>query len=155
MHLQLLLELIKARSLLVFFTLFVTVLVTTIFTVRETKMYSASTSLVLTFRDSSPFEQLGVPSQLASSYVATQVDIIVSHNVALKVVDSLQLLSSQASVEEFLFRNDGFRSELPEPGDADRGEKRSDPSATPAFGIRRAAGKQPSFRTSIQGVTLS
>lgn len=55
------------------------------------RQYFASTNLLLTFQSSGPFEQLGVPTQLASSYLTTQIDIITSHKVARKVVDTLGL----------------------------------------------------------------
>jgi len=55
------------------------------------KVYTATASLVVNLQGPDPVTGLAMPSQLIPGYLATQVDIISSHNVALKVVDNLKL----------------------------------------------------------------
>ena len=102
MHFQLLIQLVRARTRFIVFVLLITVMAAAVFTAFQTKEYSASTSLVLTFNDSGPFEQMRMPTQLTSSYVATQVDIISNRNVALKVADSLGLAETPEIAANFI-----------------------------------------------------
>jgi chain length determinant protein EpsF len=48
-----------------------------------------------------PLTGLTMPGQLLPGYMATQIDIISSKNVALRVVDSLRLASSPAVIQQF------------------------------------------------------
>ena len=102
MNTQLILELLKARAVFIGFVLFVTMIAAAMFTMQQPKRYTSSTSLVLTFNDAGPFDQTGIPTQLASSYMATQIDIIRNKNVALKVVDKLGLVSSSQTAVDFM-----------------------------------------------------
>src|ERR1700675_1242838 len=61
------------------------------------KKYTAESAVVVDGRSIDPLAQQGaITFQLASSYVSTQVDVIQSHNVALKVVDQLKLTTDPA-----------------------------------------------------------
>ena len=80
MNFQLIIELLRARAVFILLVVGVTVV-------------------------SGPFEQMGVPSQLAGSYMATQVDIISNQNVALKVVDALGLGEDPLAAEAFMQRH--------------------------------------------------
>lgn len=91
MNIKILWTVFKARFLLIFFTLFLTVATTVVFTKLQPYSYEASTSLVLNYNGTNPFEENNMPSQLVSSYIATQLDIISSQSVAQKVVDKLLL----------------------------------------------------------------
>lgn len=91
MTIRLLLDILKSRFMLILVTLLVTVAVAAVFTMREQKRYTATTSLVLGFDDAGPFEQSALPAQLSSTYLATQLDIVRSQKVALKVVEHLKL----------------------------------------------------------------
>lgn len=102
MNIQLILELLKARAVFIGFVLFITMVAAAIFTMQQPKRYVASTSLVLTYSDAGPFDQKGIPTQLASSYMATQIDIISNKNVALKVVDKLELVTSTQAAVAFM-----------------------------------------------------
>ena len=107
MNFKVFIEIVKSRFGFLILVLTIVVATSAAFTFTQVKTYSASSSLVLTFQDSGPFEQLGIPTQLAASYMATQVDIVVSRNVALKVIDRLGILDSTASMNSFLVRNNG------------------------------------------------
>lgn len=91
MNINILWIVFKARFLLILFTLALTVSATVVFTKLQPNRYEANTSLVLNFNGASPFEESAMPAQYGSSYVATQLDIISSQSVALKVVDKLNL----------------------------------------------------------------
>jgi len=102
MNLRLFLTILKTRIGLVLFTLLVTVATAGVLTFIQPSRYLASTSLVLTFKQDNPFERVGIPAQLSSSYIATQIDIIRSPRVALKVVDLLGLEEDPVRREAFL-----------------------------------------------------
>ena len=100
----------KARFWLIVFTLMLSVVSAAIITKYQPREYIATTALVLNFNGSSPFEQSTLPVQLATSYVATQLDIIASQNVALKVVDILKMEDNPALKEEFVSTTGGMGS---------------------------------------------
>lgn len=68
-----------------------TVVATVAVTLLIPKMYTATTSIVIDVRSNDPFGKEGLPSQLSSTYMGTQVDILASRRVAFKVVDRLRL----------------------------------------------------------------
>ena len=82
---------LKARKGLIFMSLVLTVLIVGTVSAFMPKVYTATASLVVNLQGPDPVTGLAMPSQLIPGYLATQVDIISSHNVALKVVDTLKL----------------------------------------------------------------
>ncbi|HWP00771.1 MAG TPA: chain length determinant protein EpsF [Methylococcus sp.] len=72
-------------------TLGLTVFTTLVASLLMSKSYLASTTLVIDYKERDPLTGAMFPSDLMPSYLATQVDIISSHTVALKVVDALRL----------------------------------------------------------------
>ncbi len=75
------------------------------------KKYTGESAVVVDDRGIDPLAQNGVmPTQLATSYVATQVDVIESHNVALKVVDRMKLTADPEIVEKFHEKTDATGS---------------------------------------------
>lgn len=91
MNFGLFLAILKSRFLLILLTLIITVSSAAAITYFEPKKYAAASFLVLNFKEESPFESTAIPAQLSSSYLATQLDIIRSQKVALKVVEILKL----------------------------------------------------------------
>lgn len=91
MNIRLFLVVAKSRFWLILFTLLVTVGTAALLTYYQTPTYIGTTALVLSFDEDTPFEEKGIPAQLSASYLATQLDIIRSRKVALRVVDLLQL----------------------------------------------------------------
>jgi succinoglycan biosynthesis transport protein ExoP len=85
---------LKARKGLIFMSLALTVLIVGTVSALMPKVYTATASLVVNLQGADPVTGLALPSQLIPGYLATQVDIISSHNVALKVVDILKLTPS-------------------------------------------------------------
>ena len=82
---------LKARKGLIFTSLALSVLIIGVISAFMPKVYTATASLVVNHQGPDPVTGLAMPSQLIPGYLATQVDIISSRNVALKVVDALKL----------------------------------------------------------------
>ncbi|ABE50292.1 chain length determinant protein EpsF [Methylobacillus flagellatus] len=94
-------SIIKARYKIIIFTLFITVLTTAIVTILLPKNYKATASVLVNYKGADPVTGVMLPAQLMPGYMATQVDIISSKNVAKKVIDKLGLADVPAVKEDF------------------------------------------------------
>jgi succinoglycan biosynthesis transport protein ExoP len=75
------------------------------------KRYTGESAVVVDERGIDPLAQQGaIPVQLAANFVATQVDVIASHSVALKVVDRMKLTMDPEVIEKFNDKTDGAGS---------------------------------------------
>lgn len=92
---------LKARFWIILITLFLIVIATVTVNLLLPKTYSATTSLVLNYKGMDPVTGVVLPAQLMPGYMATQVDIITSRNVALKVVKQLNFAESSAAQAQF------------------------------------------------------
>ncbi len=92
---------LKARRLILIATVLFTVSVTLGVSLLLPKTYKATSSLLLNYKGVDPVTGLTMPGQLLPGYMATQVDIITSKNVALRVVDRLHLADSPTVVAQF------------------------------------------------------
>jgi uncharacterized protein involved in exopolysaccharide biosynthesis len=92
---------LKARKALILATLTVVVALTLAFSLVQQKTYQATASVLLNYKGVDPLTGLTLPGQLLPGYMATQIDIISSKNVALRVVDALHLAGSPAVIERF------------------------------------------------------
>jgi succinoglycan biosynthesis transport protein ExoP len=101
MNLAQFLLILRARKKIVLLTLLFTVAVTLGVSLILPKSYRGTSSLVLNYKGVDPLTGLTLPGQLLPGYMATQIDIISSKNVALRVVDSLGLAQSPAVVAQF------------------------------------------------------
>jgi chain length determinant protein EpsF len=90
-----------ARKKIILTTLLVTVALALGFSLIQAKTYKATASVLLNYKGVDPLTGLTMPGQLLPGYMATQIDIISSKNVALRVVDALRLASSPAVVQQF------------------------------------------------------
>jgi uncharacterized protein involved in exopolysaccharide biosynthesis len=81
---------LRARLNLIVLVAAATVAAGAVVTMTQTRQYAATASLVINFTSESPFDERGFAPQLADSYLATQVDIIRSRNVVMRVVDALE-----------------------------------------------------------------
>ena len=88
---------LKARKGLILVSLALTVLIVGVGSAFMPKVYTATASLVVNLHGGDPVTGLAMPNQLIPGYLATQVDIISSRNVALKVVDALNLAPPAAN----------------------------------------------------------
>lgn len=91
MNILQLLLILKAHKKLIAFTLLLSVALVGAMSLVMPKTYTATASLVFNVVDANPVSGQAIQSQLVAGYLATQVDVIRSRNVALKVVDALGL----------------------------------------------------------------
>ncbi|MBV7535976.1 chain length determinant protein EpsF [Duganella sp. sic0402] len=92
---------LRARKKIILLTLLFTVAVTVVVSLLLPKSYKATSSVILNYKGVDPLTGMSMPGQLLPGYVATQIDIISSKNVALRVVDALKLAQSPAIIEQF------------------------------------------------------
>ncbi|HEY1090111.1 MAG TPA: chain length determinant protein EpsF, partial [Burkholderiaceae bacterium] len=92
---------LKARYKIILLTLAVTVISTLVVSLLLPKTYKATTNLVLNYKGVDPLTGMMMPGALMPGYMATQIDIISSKNVALRVVDALRLADNPAVVQQF------------------------------------------------------
>jgi uncharacterized protein involved in exopolysaccharide biosynthesis len=93
---------LQARKKIVLSTLLATVAITILVSLVLPSTYKGSASVLLNTKGVDPVTGMALPGQLTPSYVATQIDIISSKNVALRVVDSLKLASNAAVQAQFM-----------------------------------------------------
>lgn len=110
MNLHQFLLILKARYLVILATIVVTVGVAVAASLLLPPKYKASASLVVDYKGVDPISGAVYPAQLMPGYMATQVDIIQSHAVALKVVKALKLADDPAIKQSYLEDGDGSSS---------------------------------------------
>jgi chain length determinant protein EpsF len=93
---------LKARYKVVLITFFLIVIGTFVVSKLLPKTYSATTSLVLNYKGVDPVTGLTLPAQMMPGYMPTQVDIIKSQTVAIKVVEDLKLTDSDQVKDQFI-----------------------------------------------------
>ncbi len=101
------LTVLKARKAIALFAFSVTVLSAVAISLILPKTYESSTALVVNYKGADPVTGNQIPNQLIPGYLATQVDIISSPNVALKVVDKLELYTNPEVVDSFYEATEG------------------------------------------------
>jgi len=102
MNFRLFLTILRSRYRLILVTLVITIATAAELTRLQPRLYLATTSLVLNLNSENPYQQAGIPVKFSSSYVATQLDIINSLRVALKVVDQQNMVDDPELREKFL-----------------------------------------------------
>lgn len=107
--LQLLLVL-RARRKIILYTLLSVMTVVAIASLVLPKTYKATTTLVLNYTGVDPVTGLAFPGQMVPSYVATQVSVINSRSVALKVVKKLKLAENPSHIKKFQDATNGYGS---------------------------------------------
>ena len=90
-----------ARKKIALLAFFITVATTLAISLMLPKSFEATTTLIVNYKGADPVTGMVLPAQLMPGYMATQVDIIASQNVALKVVNALGLDKSPAAIEAF------------------------------------------------------
>ena len=95
------LSILRARRWLVFGVATATVAAGLAVSFLLPPRFVATVSLVVDTKSTDPVTGALMPVPLLPTYVATQVDVIASHNVALKVVDKLQLAQLLEVREQF------------------------------------------------------
>lgn len=100
-----LLQILRARWKITFWTLLIVVATTAAVTASLPKKYLATVSVVLDYAE--PVLGTEAPSQFSTSYLATQIDIIASPKVARIAAEKLNLASNLAARERFIEETDG------------------------------------------------
>lgn len=93
---------LRAHYKIILLALIVTVVTTVTVTLLKQKTYKATTSLVLNYKGTDPVTGNAMPSQLMPGYMSTQIEIVNSMSVALKVVDTLKLAEGEDVKKSFL-----------------------------------------------------
>lgn len=101
---------LRARVWLVLGVLCAVVAVAGTLSVVLPKRYVAAVSIVVDTKAADPLTGAILPLQMLPGYLATQLDIINSHSVALKVVDRLRLVELPAIQEQFRAETNGAGS---------------------------------------------
>jgi chain length determinant protein EpsF len=96
-----------ARRTLILGVLAASVLLTLAVNLVQPSTYKATASVLLNYKGVDPVTGVTTPGQLLPGYMATQIDIIGSQHVALRVVDSLKLVGSPAARDQFNAATDG------------------------------------------------
>jgi chain length determinant protein EpsF len=104
------LSILRARRWLVFGVLTASIAVGLAVSFLMPPRYVAVVSLVVDTKSTDPVTGALMPVPLLPTYVATQVDVIASHNVALKVVDRLKLAQLLEVREQFQMATGGAGS---------------------------------------------
>jgi len=101
MDIQQFLLILRARLWLILTVLVVTVGTTASISVWLPKNYTATASLVVDLKGADPVGGMMLPNQMLPGYLATQIDIITSKKVALKVVKNLRLAENATARRQF------------------------------------------------------
>lgn len=101
MTLQQFLQILRARYWLILLTLLVTVGAAATVTYFMPNQYTASAVLIVDFKEPAT-DAAALSISLSPSYMATQLDILRSRKVALKVIDNLKLADAPDVRDQFL-----------------------------------------------------
>jgi polysaccharide biosynthesis transport protein len=101
MSVQQFLLILLARKKTIVATLLLTTALAVGFCLMQGKTYKATASVLLNYKGVDPLTGMTMPGQLLPGYMATQVDIIGSKNVALRVVDALRLAANPTVAQQF------------------------------------------------------
>lgn len=92
---------LRARYKIIVLLLALTLASAFVVSLVMSKTYKATTALVLNNKGVDPVTGLNVPAQLTPGYMPTQVDIVNSKVVAMKVIDDLKLADNPAVKERY------------------------------------------------------
>jgi chain length determinant protein EpsF len=98
---------LNARKWIILGVLLFTVVVTAVVSLLLPKEYTATTTLIVDSKSKDPFTGQLFPSQMFPGYMATQVDVIKSSQVAQKVVRALKMADNPATREQFMEATEG------------------------------------------------
>ena len=98
---------LNARKWIILSVLLTTVAVTTLVSLWLPKEYTATATLIVDSKSKDPFTGQLMPSQMFPGYMATQIDVINSSQVASKVVADLKLADSPGTREQFMEATEG------------------------------------------------
>jgi chain length determinant protein EpsF len=101
MNFQQIILILLARKKLIISIFFSTILAVIVASLVLPKTYKATASVLLNYKGVDPLTGLMLPGQLLPGYMATQIDIITSKNVALRVVSQLKLDKDPETIKDY------------------------------------------------------
>ncbi len=101
MNFQQLIIILWSRKVTALSALAVTVLTTLVISLILPKEYVSTATIAIDQRHVDPVTGSSLPAQLMTGYIATQVDVISSHNVAKKVVKNLKLVDNSRLLKKY------------------------------------------------------
>jgi chain length determinant protein EpsF len=107
MTLQQFLLILWARRKLVLFTFLATMFTTTVISLLLPEEYTASTAVVLDVKSPDPVAGMVLPGLMAPGYMATQVDIINSDRVTMRVIKMLRMDENPTVKEQWQEATEG------------------------------------------------
>ena len=107
MNLTQFLLILNARKWVILGVLAFMLAVTAVVSLLLPKQYTATATLIIDSKSKDPFTGQLLPSQMFPGYMATQIDIIKSQNVAGKVVKELKLAENPSTREQFMQATEG------------------------------------------------
>jgi len=107
MNLQQFLLILKARYKIVLYTLLVTVASTMVISLLLPKQYSATATVLVDVKSSDPLGGILMQPTMVPGYMATQVDILKSQKVGLRVVEILKISKNPKAIEQWQDATDG------------------------------------------------
>jgi chain length determinant protein EpsF len=92
---------LNAHKRIILLTWLTVIILTAAISLLWPKEYTATTDLVVDFKATNPVTGMMLPTQLLpASYLATQIDIVKSHTVALKVVKNLRMVEDSPGIQQ-------------------------------------------------------
>jgi uncharacterized protein involved in exopolysaccharide biosynthesis len=107
-----LLRILRAHTGLIALVLSCVMLVATVVTVSMTPRYVSTSSILIDSADARANATPNSPTQPYSSFLATQIDLIASQTVALKVIDHLHIVDDARARARFLGAESPMATEL-------------------------------------------
>jgi len=105
MNLDTLIRILLARKkIIILFTLGILILTTAV-TLMLPKTYTASTDLLVDSKGQDLISGQALPTRIMTGYLSTQADIILSRNVAEKVIDQLNLSEEPSLIKQLRLEN--------------------------------------------------
>src|SRR4249919_3311648 len=107
-----LLRILRAHSGLIALTMSCAWLLAMVVTVTMTPRYISTSSILIDSADSRINSTPNAPTQPYSGFLATQIDLIVSQSVALKVIDNLNIANDARARSRFLGTESPVQAQL-------------------------------------------
>jgi chain length determinant protein EpsF len=98
---------LNARKWIILGVLLFTVAITAAVSLLLPKEYTATATLIIDSKSKDPFSGQILPAQMFPGYMATQIDIIKSSQVASKVISDLKLADNPATRAQFIEATEG------------------------------------------------
>lgn len=106
------LTILRARWWVVLMTLIVVVGTTIAVSLWLPKRYSAVAQVIVDVKSPDPIAGIVLPAVLTPGYMATQIDIITSQKVALRVVDKLRIAENPQAIQQWREDTDGGQGSI-------------------------------------------